>query len=197
MSFTGVGSFPSFPRDKFLHKLWPTGDRETRQIGPGKIRGRFFGAVMASDIQIAALAKVFAAAMSAAVLFPQAQASEAMAESGWMTKALAVTDNNLFGTKQHTHPIYGTVNLPTREFLNDRWVVENDNFIVYPTLADCFADRMHTLEQLAPNYPHYAAALAASTPEEFLTQVSLTWSTDPDRGATCIAIMHAHEDVLR
>jgi flagellum-specific peptidoglycan hydrolase FlgJ len=151
---------------------------------------------MASEQQIDALKAMFAAAMSAAVLFPQAQASEAMVETTWGTSQLCVKGNNLFGMKQHVHPVYGTLNLPTKEFLNDRWVVENDNFVQYPTLAACFEDRMATLEQLAPMYPHYAAALAATTPEEFLTQVSLTWSTDPDRGATCTAILHAHEDVL-
>jgi hypothetical protein len=72
-------------------------------------------------------------------------------------------------------------------------------------MADCFADRMATLERLAGLvfpvtdilvYPHYAAALKASTPEEFLTQVSLTWSTGPTRGQQCIQILHAHGDVL-
>ena len=101
------------------------------------------------------------------------------------------------GMKQHTHPIYGTVNLPTREFLCGKWVVENDDFVKYATRADCFADRQNTLETLAPRYPHYAAALKARTPEEFLTQVSLTWSTGPTRGEECIEILHAHEDVLQ
>lgn len=152
---------------------------------------------MATEAQIEALKTVFAGAMEAACLFPQAQACEAMDESGWMTKRLAIEDNNLFGMKQHTHPVYGTVNLPTREFLDGSWVVENDDFVKYDTLAECFQDRMATLIRLAPQYPHYAAALDASTPEEFLTQVSQTWSTDPNRAEICIATMHTHEDVLQ
>jgi flagellum-specific peptidoglycan hydrolase FlgJ len=134
--------------------------------------------------------------MDATVLFPQAQACEAMVESTWGSSQLFLEDNNCLGIKQHTHPIYGTVNLPTREFLHGGWVMQDDDFVKYPTMAACFADRMNTLQQLAPVYPHYAAALKAATPEEFLTQVSLTWSTGPTRGATCIAILHAHEDVL-
>jgi flagellum-specific peptidoglycan hydrolase FlgJ len=152
---------------------------------------------MATDQQIAALKSVFAAAMESACLFPQAQACEVMVETTWLTSELGVKDNNLFGMKQHAHPIYGTVNLPTKEFLHGGWTTVTGSFVVYPTMADCFADRMATLEQLAPIYQHYAAALKASTPEEFLTQVSLTWSTGPTRGQECIEILHAHEDVLQ
>lgn len=160
---------------------------------------------MATDQEIASLKQVFAAAMEAAVLYPQAQACEVMVETTWLTSELGVKDNNLFGMKQHVHPIFGTVNLPTREFLHGGWTTVNADFVKYPTMADCFADRMHTLVTLAALklpatgllvYPHYAAALKAKTPEEFLAQVSLTWSTGPTRGATCIQILHAHDDVL-
>jgi flagellum-specific peptidoglycan hydrolase FlgJ len=151
---------------------------------------------MASDLQIASLKKVFAAAMEAAVLFPQAQACEAMTETRWLTTELGLKYNNLFGMKQHTHPQYGTVNLPTREFLHGGWVMEHDDFVSYPTLAACFDDRMKTLQQLSSIYPHYAAALIAGTPEEFLTQVSLTWSTSPTRSKDCISILHSHEEIF-
>lgn len=151
---------------------------------------------MATPQQIAALRTVFAAAQSSACLFPQAQASEAMVETTWMTAELGVADHNLFGMKQHAHPLYGTVNLPTREFLHGGWVVQHDDFVKYPTMADCFADRQATLVALAPHYPHYAAALAATSPEVFLTQVSLTWSTGPQRGEECVEILHAHKDVF-
>lgn len=151
---------------------------------------------MASQQQIDALRRVFAAAMSSACLFPQAQACEAVLETTWLTSVLGVKYNNLFGMKQHVHATFGTVNMPTKEFLHGGWTTVTGSFVDYPTMADCFADRMATLERLAPQYPHYAAALKASTPEEFLTQVSLTWSTGPSRGADCIAILHAHEDVF-
>lgn len=152
---------------------------------------------MASTQQLAALAKVYAAAKVSGCLFPQAQACEVMVETTWLTSELGVQDNNLFGMKQHTHPIFGTVNLPTKEFLHKQWVVQHDDFVKYPTMADCFTDRMNTLRTLAPQYPHYAAALAATNPEDFLTQVSRTWSTGPTRGADCITILHSHHDILQ
>jgi flagellum-specific peptidoglycan hydrolase FlgJ len=103
---------------------------------------------------------------------------------------------NLFGTKQHVHPVYGTINLPTKEYVQGGWVAESDDFVVYPTLAACFDDRMKTLQLLSNKYAHYAAALAAKTPEEFVKQVSFTWATSPTRAKDCISILHAHDEVF-
>jgi flagellum-specific peptidoglycan hydrolase FlgJ len=136
------------------------------------------------------------AAALAKHLWPAYAACEGAVESGWFTSLLYRQDNNIFGTKQHVHPIFGTHNLPTKEFLHHDWVVVNAAWVHYPTLADAFADRMQTLRNLAPHYPHYAAALAATTGEEFVTQVSLTWSTGPTRGADVLKIYNAHHGVL-
>jgi hypothetical protein len=40
------------------------------------------------------------------------------------------------------------------------------------------------------------SALAAKTPEEYVTQVSMSWSTDPQRAAKCIETYRAHMDVF-
>jgi flagellum-specific peptidoglycan hydrolase FlgJ len=90
-------------------------------------------------------------------------ACEAALESGYGRSQFAVQDRNLFGMKQHLHPIYGTHSLPTRKFLGNEWVTINSNWITYPDWQSCFADRMATLKRLAPVYPHYAAALAAAS----------------------------------
>lgn len=152
---------------------------------------------MASPQQLSALAKVYAAAKESHCIFPQAQACEVMVETNWGTSLLFEQDNNAFGLKQRVNPVYGTVNMPTREFLKGEWVTINAAFVKYPDLASCFADRMATLNRLAPSYPHYAAALVATTPEDFLTQVSLTWSTGPTRGQQCIAILHSHPEIFQ
>lgn len=151
---------------------------------------------MASPEQLQALRTAHAAAKAAGVLWPQAQACEVMVETSWGTSELFLQDNNAFGMKQHVHPIFATAVLPTKEFLNGIWKTIDAPFVKYPTLADCFADRMNTLRTLAPSYPHYAAALVSTNPEDFLTQVSLTWSTGPTRGHQCIAILHAHQDLF-
>lgn len=138
------------------------------------------------------LDKASAQAERSGHLFPSMAACEAALESGYGTSSLAIRDNNLFGMKQHEHPIFGTEVLPTREFEHSEWVVVNADWIVYPTYADCFSDRMDTLVRLAPEYPHYAAALVATDPITFVTEVSKTWSTDPERAQKCIEIYNAY-----
>lgn len=152
---------------------------------------------MATPEQLAFLAKAFAAAKTAGHVWPQAAACEAVVETAWGTSQSYLQGNNAFGTKQHVHAIFKTVNLPTREYINGAWCQVNAPFIAYPDLQACFSDRMDTLTRLAPSYPHYDAALKATTPEEYLVQVSQTWSTDPDRAATCVGILHVHSDILQ
>lgn len=128
------------------------------------------------------------AAEQAGHIFPEMAACEAALESGYGHSVLATQDSNLFGMKQHLHPVYGTHALPTREFLGDQWVTINSNWIHYPGWADCFADRMFTLRRLASVYPHYKNALAAASGTTYVMEVSRTWSTDPERANKVLAI---------
>lgn len=147
---------------------------------------------MLSVTQSAGLLAAFQAAKASGHIWPAYAACEGALESAWFTSELYKQGNNVFGTKQHAHPIYSTHNIPTKEVLDHQWVVVNAGWIYYPTLADSFADRMQTLRNLAPHYPHYAAALAATTGEDFVTEVSKTWSTDPQRGDKVLSIYNAH-----
>src|ERR1035438_5317570 len=69
------------------------------------------------------------AAQKAGHVFPEMAACEAALESGYGRSQLATQDRNLFGTKQHLHPIYGTQSLPTREDLGGAWKTVNSNWI--------------------------------------------------------------------
>ena len=120
--------------------------------------------------------------------FPKMAAAEAALESNWGNSGLARDANNLFGMKQHAHFIYGTMNLPTREFLNGEWIQAVAHWVKYPDWATCFADRLATLERLSNALPHYKAALNAPDPETYVAEVSKTWSTDPDRGKKVLSI---------
>lgn len=129
-------------------------------------------------------------------IFPEMAACEAALESAYGTSGLAILANNLFGMKQHTHPIFGTVNLPTKEWLTDEWVTEIGHWVQYPDQASCFLDRMQTLRRLSSTYLHYLAALQAPDANTYVTRVSLTWSTDPKRAAKVIDIYNRYKDEL-
>lgn len=135
---------------------------------------------------------IAAAAEQAGVKFPTMQACEAALESGYGSSGLATRANNLFGTKQHSTPVYETLTLPTKEFLNNQWVTVDANWVKYPDLAACFKDRTSTLTRLSKAYPHYAAALAAPDAKVFVREVSQTWSTDPERADKVVAIFEAY-----
>jgi len=128
--------------------------------------------------------------------WPDYAACEAALESNYGQSLLATADNNLFGTKQYMHPIYGTHNLPTKEFLDPdgsgpqpaAWVVVNAAWVKYPNISACFDDRMSTLARLRRAYPHYDAALHSPDPVVFIREVSKSWSTDPARADKVLAI---------
>jgi flagellum-specific peptidoglycan hydrolase FlgJ len=143
-------------------------------------------ALSASDI--AFLSSASAAAAAGGCIWPDFAACEAALESGFGKSTLARQDNNLFGMKQHKHPVFETVSLPTEEFLQGHWVRVNADWVKYPAWSDCFADRMATLRRLSPSYEHYAAALSATDGVTFVREVSKTWSTDPNRAQKVLDI---------
>lgn len=122
--------------------------------------------------------------------FPEYAACEAALESNYGRSRLALQANNLFGQKQSTPPIEGTTTLvlPTREFIRGVWVVIQAKWAQFPALAACFAARIALLKRLAPGFPHYKAALAATTGEQFIVEVSKTWSTDPNRAGKVLEV---------
>jgi flagellum-specific peptidoglycan hydrolase FlgJ len=124
------------------------------------------------------------AALDAGHIFPQAAACEAALESGYGASELAKNSNNLFGMKQHEVPKFETTRLWTHEFIRGQYAAVEADFVKYPTLADCFADRMDTLRRLSV----YAPALAASNDTDFIVNVSEHWSTDPRRAQKVLAI---------
>lgn len=127
-------------------------------------------------------------AKQAGHIYPDMAACEAAEESRFGCSELAERAKNLFGMKQHMHPVWGTLNLPTREWAKTNWVATTAAWVSYPSLAACFQDRMSTLHVLSHAYPHYANALVASDPENYVTELSKTWSTDPNRATKVIGI---------
>lgn len=151
---------------------------------------------MLTQTQIHFLQAAKSSAVASGHVFPAMAACEAALESGWGLSELATENNNLFGQKQQVHPIYETISLPTKEFLNHAWVTVEAEWIKFPDWASNFKARMATLVRLAPTYPHYANALKARDAEEYILEVSKSWSTGPDRAKQVLAIYNAHQDIL-
>lgn len=149
-------------------------------------------------IQDQFLEKAVEAARAAGHLFPEYAACEAALESGWGMSHLAAEANNLFGQKQAHPPLAGTetVSLPTREYLHGAWVSVQANWVKFADWAACFRERMALLHLLSAAYPNYRAALQAPTGEQFITEVSKTWSTDPSRAGKVLAVHDCHRRVL-
>ena len=132
------------------------------------------------------------AAKASGHIWPEFAACEAALESGWGSSSLAAKYNNLFGRKQSSsRPVFETVNLPTKEWIEGEGFIPTEAaWVVYPTWADCFHDRMDTLHRLENTYQHYRNALAATDGETFVREVSQTWSTDPHRADKVLDIYH-------
>ncbi len=150
------------------------------------------------SIQSEFLLRAASAAAIAKHIFPEFAACEAALESGWGHSELVSEANNLFGQKQSHPPDAGTttVSMPTREFLHGNWVVVQSDWAKFPDWGTCFAARMQLLERLCAGDAHYAAALAATNGEQFIVEVSKSWSTDPQRAGKVLSIYDAHKDVF-
>jgi flagellum-specific peptidoglycan hydrolase FlgJ len=151
-----------------------------------------------SNLQEEFLRKASDAARAAGHIFPKYAACEAALESGWGMSKLAAEANNLFGQKQSHPALPGTetISLPTREYLHGAWTTVPANWVRFANWEACFEERMKLLQVLAHAYPHYAAALAAKTGEEFIDEVSKSWSTDPARAGKVLSIYDYHHASL-
>jgi flagellum-specific peptidoglycan hydrolase FlgJ len=158
-----------------------------------------FSGVIVGAIEENFLRRAMQGAGDSGHIFPAYAACEAELESAWGRSRLAVAANNLFGQKQSKPPLAftQTLMLPTREFLLGEWTTVNASWVKFASWSDCFRERMRLLRRLSPEYPHYAAALAARTGEQFILKVSQTWSTDPGRARKVLAIHDAHRDLLQ
>ncbi len=156
---------------------------------------------MTTTLQDNFLRNASAAALAAGHIFPEYAACEAALESTWGQSRLAREANNLFGQKQSADAQSdiatpgadaGVLAMPTQEFLHGRWVTVIAQWARFTDAAACFRARMALLRRLEHSYPAYGRALASTTGEAFIEEVSRAWSTDPQRAAKVLAIHRQH-----
>lgn len=152
---------------------------------------------MTPDCKTVFLQKAYQAGLASGHIWPDYAACEAALESAWGTSTLAIKANNLFGQKASSHtPADEILELPTHEEVNGVMVPTMANWVKFPDWNACFAARMDVLRRLASIYPDYALALAATSGEDFVNEVSHTWSTDHLRGQKVLAIYEAHKSAF-
>jgi len=135
------------------------------------------------------LSKAVAAAREAEHPWPEYAACEAALESAWGESGLCKRANNLFGQKQgFSTQGAEIIHIPTREYINHEWITVDAAWPCFPSWTESFRARMRLLRGKGA----YNKALAATTGEEFVTEVSKVWATDPKRGDKVLAIYHAH-----
>jgi flagellum-specific peptidoglycan hydrolase FlgJ len=113
--------------------------------------------------------------------------AQAIDESGWGRSVLATADHNLFGIKG-AGPA-GRDLLPTREHENGLWVTRTAPFRVYHSVAESIEDHGRLLAT-DPAYRH--AMSSRGRPDAFATALTGVYATDPDYGASLIALMRLY-----
>lgn len=150
---------------------------------------------MATDLQLATLQRYADAARRAGHIWPEYAACEAVLESNWGNSRLARDYHNLFGQKcPAAGPPPGVLRatMETEEFIHGRWIEVMATWLWFTSEDDSFRHRMQLLRSLSC----YAPALLARSGEEFVTEVSRVWATDPLRAQKVLEIYRVHAGVL-
>jgi flagellum-specific peptidoglycan hydrolase FlgJ len=110
--------------------------------------------------------------------------AQAIDESAWGQSSLAARYHNLFGIKG-AGPA-GSVALPTQEYENGAWVTIDAQFAVYHNDAESIAGHA----ELLATSGYYGRAMAdRAFPDAFANSLTGVYATDPNYGATLIALM--------
>jgi flagellum-specific peptidoglycan hydrolase FlgJ len=110
--------------------------------------------------------------------------AQAIDESGWGRSKLAAQNHNLFGIKG-TGPA-GSVEMPTGEYVDGKWVTLNAAFRSYHNIAESIADHA---ELLATSGYYQRAMADRAVPDAFANDLTGIYATDPEYGANLIALM--------
>jgi len=114
--------------------------------------------------------------------------AQAMLESGSGKSGLATKGNNFFGIKGEGPA--GHVTMPTKEFLNGKWVTVNANFRKYNSPAESFADHGKFLRD---NKRYANAFKHTGNAEQFAREIHKAgYATDPEYSNKLISIINKY-----
>ena len=129
-------------------------------------------------------------AVEGTTLFPSVMIAQAALESAWGTSSLSASFNNLFGIKADPSWKGRSVTMPTREYLNGKYVTIDDAFRAYDDPADSVRDRVKFLQ----DNPRYRQVFEAKTPSEQAQALQAAgYATDPQYASKIIATIKAND----
>lgn len=123
-------------------------------------------------------------------VLPSLTIAQAILESGWGSSQLAKLGNNLFGIKANSAWKGRTITLPTREYLNKRWVTVNAKWRKYNSQADSVKDHALFLKQ----NQRYKAVLGETDYKEACKKIKAAgYATDPNYTNLLINIIESNK----
>jgi LysM repeat protein len=114
--------------------------------------------------------------------------AQAALESGWGKSGLSTQGNNFFGIKGKGPA--GSVTMPTKEFLNGKWVTVDAPFRKYNSPSESFADHGNFLRQ---NKRYAEAFKHTDNAERFAQEIHKAgYATDPEYSNKLIAMINKY-----
>ena len=123
-------------------------------------------------------------------VLPSLTIAQAILESGWGSSQLAKLGNNLFGIKANSTWKGKTITLPTREYINNRWVTVSAKWRKYNSQADSVKDHALFLKQ----NQRYKAVLGETEYKEACKKIKAAgYATDPNYTDLLINIIEGNK----
>lgn len=157
---------------------------------------------MANPLELEYLPIFFAAAQAAGHPWPGAAAAEAWNETGGTTHLLLPSPDsfNCLGIKAGHHYTGKTVRANGTEENADGTFTgpQPDDWRVYASFEECFADQVRILNTQPDGRGGlaYAAALGATTVEEYIAAECKVWSTNQEKARDVLLTYSAHKELL-
>lgn len=133
--------------------------------------------------------KLFALETATGGLFPSLIMAQAILESEWGESTLAADYNNFFGIKADSSWTGKSVNLQTREVIDNNDIYINDNFRVYDSPKQSFQDRADFL-RLNARYSDVFKAVDVYSQAQLLQ--SAGYATDPNYANVLINVIGSY-----
>ena len=122
-------------------------------------------------------------------ILPSVVMAQAILESGWGTSDKAIKANNLFGIKAASDWKGPTVTLPTKEYVNNKWITVDAKWRKYNNWGHSIVNHAEFLKE-SPRYK----AIIRNTDYKFVCQElqKAGYATDPAYASKLISVIEAN-----